>query len=578
MLCRHTTPATSPCSVKITFVFPPFHCLQFPSQPCAMSRTHRRGCQSATGEPSRPRTAKHPSPPPLPPSAAAAHSAVKTLARTPPKVTPLFAVLLAFAASSASFPISAAADQLTRIPVQQSDIDEAIESDTWSLGRMVGISKESIASKLLADVPGVAQAYRALGDFMDDAIEIKNCLVREAEEWPSKLTGFAALREWPAADKSCISSTKGRPPETRKYSPSELLSIVRDTNRGMDAIKDQLAKETAGNFSKPTAPQAWVHSEGKYKRCVVEKGFGVRYHAPGATRKQWYFIAGITNDIASVFFQEWERQYITEYVGVNGAGKFITSLPVVVRPFAGAGNEDSFSVNTSREVHTTVYERWSGPVGLSSLYDMRITDVPALSVALEKADTDADQAIDATTPSNIAILALPMVLSIIPLSLISDVGTFGLLMYTLLTDVLTTIPFIIKGFELLRSGTRSHIADVTQFAGTKDGPWVVAETWVAECSLQGVRTTGIIFIAVGFLFLAVGLIAEWQARALRQRWAENGSLDKSMREHLKASLLQHEFRQKHGLSPRQPSNAAVVDEEHEFLINQSPPPPVASVA
>jgi hypothetical protein len=149
--------------------------------------------------------------------------------------------------------------------------------------------------------------------------------------------------------------------------------------------------------------------------------------------------------------------------------------------------------------------------------------------------------------------------------------------YTIMTDVLTTVPFIIKGFELLISGSKKYISHEVWYAGRRTDAWIVAEGWAAECELQGVRSIGVTFIAIGFAFLFVGVFAEWQARRLRMRWTVNGTLGKAGRSHLKAALLQRDLRVEAGLRPDKPSNPDVLEEEQAFLDNQTrrQPPPIA---
>lgn len=81
---------------------------------------------------------------------------------------------------------------------------------------------------------------------------------------------------------------------------------------------------------------------------------------------------------------------------------------------------------------------------MSAFHNVAEEDSPALLLALGKSDVAAGQAEDALTPSNIGILALPMALNIIPVAMITDVSFVGRFVYTIMTDILTCAPFIIK--------------------------------------------------------------------------------------------------------------------------------------
>lgn len=130
---------------------------------------------------------------------------------------------------------------------------------------------------------------------------------------------------------------------------------------------------------------------------------------------------------------------MNELIGVDDDGKY-QLLPMHIRPWPRPGLDPDVPVNPGegspvedelgradldipRTPHTTSFELWGGRVSLSSMYEMPITDASALITALDDSELAADQAVDATTPSNVAILALPMVLNIIPVALIADVSS-----------------------------------------------------------------------------------------------------------------------------------------------------------
>lgn len=132
---------------------------------------------------------------------------------------------------------------------------------------------------------------------------------------------------------------------------------------------------------------------------------------------------------------------MNENIGVDDTGQFVAPLPMHIRPWPGPEDPETNEVtapgegspvpdadgnvnlNVSRRPYATSYEMWGGRVGLSAIYEMPIAEAPALISALEDSELAADQAVDAMTPSNIAILALPMVLNVIPVALIADVSS-----------------------------------------------------------------------------------------------------------------------------------------------------------
>lgn len=115
-------------------------------------------------------------------------------------------------------------------------------------------------------------------------------------------------------------------------------------------------------------------------------------------------------------------------------------------------------------------------------------------------------------------------MNLIPISCLTQVSSIGILVFTLLSDVLTTVPFIIKGFELIAMGNKRTVVEESWFSGRKEDDQIVLETWAAECKLEGVKSRGWLFVIIGFSVLVVGVFTEAQAARLRRKWTKNGVL------------------------------------------------------
>lgn len=125
---------------------------------------------------------------------------------------------------------------------------------------------------------------------------------------------------------------------------------------------------------------------------------------------------------------------------------------------------------------------------------------------------------------NFSILSLPMVMNLIPISCLTQLSSTGILVFTLLSDVLTTVPFIIKGYELLSMGNRRTVREETYYTDPSKGNFLILETWAAECRMKDVKTYGWLFILLGFAVLVMGVFCEFQAARLRRRWTKDGVL------------------------------------------------------
>lgn len=157
-----------------------------------------------------------------------------------------------------------------------------------------------------------------------------------------------------------------------------------------------------------------------------------------------------------------------------------------------------------------------GPAKPDFFKNTFLEDNVAVIRALDKSRHYSEQVSDALSPSSISILVLPLFLNTLPIALFADVSARTMLMYAILSDVLTTIPLFIKGVELITIGSRSRIAAITRISSGFNGTLAdvaAAEVYVASCrSKQSVLPKGIGFVGISLAFLILGLAAEVLAR------------------------------------------------------------------
>lgn len=146
------------------------------------------------------------------------------------------------------------------------------------------------------------------------------------------------------------------------------------------------------------------------------------------------------------------RLYIIEYV----ADKAMSLLPMLQRRYAPVeGGSDGKNANvTDGKVRNsfTLLTRWSGRVGLGSISPITFPNYPAIKEALRSNSIVMDQASGAITISNIPILALPMVMSLIPVSFVAEMNTLATLVFIIFTILFSIIPYMIKGLEPVLTG------------------------------------------------------------------------------------------------------------------------------
>lgn len=204
-----------------------------------------------------------------------------------------------------------------------------------------------------------------------------------------------------------------------------------------------------------------------------------------------------------------EREYVTQYARPGGGGVVTTWVQL------------KREVGRRPERGAAVLEYRDGPVTAGEFSVAFAPDNSAVKEALRLGEHDIQQAKDATTPSNIAILALPLAMNLVPVALIADINTIGMLIYTVLTDVLTAVPLAIKGVEVVLIGREEKTAVVTRITGgelAEGAENKAAEIWIAKCRPRGrLRLTGGVLLGVALGFMVGGIVAEFVAKAWVKR-------------------------------------------------------------
>lgn len=337
--------------------------------------------------------------------------------------------------------------------------------------------------------------------------------------WNEDLKKYFEHRKWAELNADCVSDVYGAgakdgvpilKTKEKGISKEEAYDVVVRHAKAADGIAADAIKN-AGLTNDPD----WK----KAKHVEPERAFEFKYddgtqectydYAAFIREKgQWYVAERITNSVSKLARHAGKRKYLFEYIDGNGK-----SLQVGVPK----GNN---TING-----TTIQLTSSGFVTASEFGRIFPESNPAVQSAISEGEHATQQAQDATTASNIAILALPLMLNIVPVALIAETNNLGMLLYTLLTDVLTAVPLAIKGVEVLTIGKTQRYSVVTRFTGGNleaEDPEIAdnkaGEVWAARCSSADKFTArGVVFLTVALTFMIVGIILEFAARKWKRR-------------------------------------------------------------
>lgn len=253
-------------------------------------------------------------------------------------------------------------------------------------------------------------------------------------------------------------------------------------------------------FQKPTTYMEFQY-KGDTEVCSLLHFVGYR------VRGSWRVQTGITNLPLNVFAPDRQRHYLVEILRLVRGRVAATLMTLPRRPFRDANGTTVIPRDWVPRT-TTLLASWGGSPSSSSFRSLMVpASNPAIQRAIAQGADTREQVQHATAPSNVAIMLVPLLLTVVPAALFADIGTRGSIMYALVTDVLSALPLAIKGEELRRFGRRRRRATTTWvYGGRKEGDLAAAETWHAECKVDPwIAAQGILFIVLAMVLMGVGI-------------------------------------------------------------------------
>lgn len=325
------------------------------------------------------------------------------------------------------------------------------------------------------------------------------CNIPEDDAEFESVNTSTSLYGWGLMGKPCLTELESEPADT----PVEAMETYL---QAMNKVADTVAKDA--NMSDWEAPSTFIRFSyrSRTESCKLFHYVGFRVNG------RWGVNTGFTNDKPNLFKEEWHRSYLVEILRLENDK--ITPTPLYMRKrISSEGNE--FERNT-----TTLIATWGGAPATSLFTGVfNAANNPAVKAAIAVGADTREQVEDATTASNIAILIAPLALATVPVALFSNVDTFSLLAYTIVTDILSAMPLAIKGVELMQFGSHKYKATRTWlYGGRSEVDLAAAETWYAECDASSwVVLVGRVFLSMAILSMFLGVLFEVYARKVFEK-------------------------------------------------------------
>ncbi len=199
---------------------------------------------------------------------------------------------------------------------------------------------------------------------------------------------------------------------------------------------------------------------------------------------------------------------------INGChGNNCSEYQMVWLPASTFGTWVAYQGNTTK--HYSIFAKWNF---------QQIPGIDGMMVKLRGSVSHLENVLDELSYSNIAILSLPLLMAIPPISLFDNFSNMATAWYVFATDILATLPLLIKGIELVivYPRTKVNMYSTLSMIGKRYG---VYERWFTQCypPIGRTHTIGTIIILIAFWFMIASSYCEFAFwRALQYR---NGRLN-----------------------------------------------------
>lgn len=232
--------------------------------------------------------------------------------------------------------------------------------------------------------------------------------------------------------------------------------------------------------------------------CSVYNLLGIRF----GNNNSFSLVVMLTNTPCHYMMEENKRQFVLETWQLDTQGR-VQAIPL---PSYGL-NDSQHRIN-----HTsTRLQIGGGQAARSAIANPRSID-RAVNHVMRLSNIHAESVADSVTPSNIAILILPaLITSFIPTSLFQLVDcTWKLVLYALVSDLIAALPLLFKGLELLFAAKMQHSGCVERIddSGLLESVTQI-EISCASCTHHAwFAQYGIALVTTAAVLLVLGIVIE----------------------------------------------------------------------
>lgn len=253
------------------------------------------------------------------------------------------------------------------------------------------------------------------------------------------------------------------------------------------------------------------------RKCDAYRALGIRVNGT------WGFAVSYYRDNENFNAGKYQRIWLTEFITKNGVN--LSQLHMSTPQCTGSHGEkvkftgvQDATATKHRDVSLVKWDHFQRSTE-------HVEEHAGMEPAIEAGDRHAELLQDSSAASNIAILLLPGLLTLFPIGLFDDASLKTLIIFSLATDILSVLPIIIKGSEMIHYGRKEYFGNEIRFHGSIDDSSGIAivQFLPAKCSFKSSQLrTGIILLAIGLLLMTMGLSLEyWSIRRVQKKKEED---------------------------------------------------------
>ena len=300
-----------------------------------------------------------------------------------------------------------------------------------------------------------------------------------------------------------------------KEDPQTIIDAIRSlATWSTSSIGDSIVKLYGKEWPKVYSNDEFRFDEGHARECYGYRSIAYRVNGVWGLRTSFY------NESWDTDVPEDGREVISEIVSV-GEGRSTDFIPLDISNCFASSHEDDRRTPYTTMMHLTSEEtRWDYGDRSDNQEHYAVEGHHGIKQALGETARQKELLQDSGEPSNIAVLILPGLLALFPIGLFQEANIGTIFVYSVVTDVVSVLPILIKAGELIHYGRKSYYGIHTQYHGHIEGSsTAVGQVYPAVCKFKPwISNLGFVLLSVGLGLMFIGIYLEIVTmRAVKKR-------------------------------------------------------------